>query len=114
MEILATGHFSGFSTQSIGCSRPVSVVSGRHCVSSRSASSAIRPLQFAAGALYRRAPREKTDDPATHMKSNLEPAPQGVLAGLVERVIFHNPKAALVFSGRRRAATAISRRNRHG
>ena len=28
------------------------------------------------------------------MKSNLEPAPQGVLAGLVERVIFHNAESS--------------------
>jgi len=30
------------------------------------------------------------DDPATRMKSNLEPSTQEVLAGLVERVTFHN------------------------
>jgi hypothetical protein len=33
---------------------------------------------------------EKTDDPAIRMKSNLEPSAQEVLAGLVERVTFHN------------------------
>src|SRR5271155_4084389 len=36
------------------------------------------------------APRDKTDDPAIRMKSNLEPSTQEVLAGLVERVTFHN------------------------
>ena len=36
------------------------------------------------------APREKTDDPVAHMKSNLETSAQEVLAGLVERVTFHN------------------------
>ena len=36
------------------------------------------------------APRNKTDDPAIRMKSNLEPSTQEVLAGLVERVTFHN------------------------
>jgi exodeoxyribonuclease V alpha subunit len=36
------------------------------------------------------APRDKTDDPAIRMKSNLEPSAQEVLAGLVERVTFHN------------------------
>ena len=36
------------------------------------------------------APRDKTDDPAIRMRSNLEPSTQEVLAGLVERVTFHN------------------------
>src|SRR5580693_3494906 len=36
------------------------------------------------------APRDKTDDPAIRMKSNLEPSTHEVLAGLVERVTFHN------------------------
>ena len=36
------------------------------------------------------APRDKTDDPAIRMKSNPETTTQEVLAGLVERVTFHN------------------------
>jgi hypothetical protein len=36
------------------------------------------------------APRDKTDDPAIRMKSNLEASTEEVLAGLVERVTYHN------------------------
>ena len=69
-------------------------VSAVYCVSSRSASSAVRP--FPRPTIRRRggstdvAPRDKTDDPAIRVKSNLEPPTQEVLAGLVERVTFHN------------------------
>jgi exodeoxyribonuclease V alpha subunit len=41
------------------------------------------------------------------MKSNLEPLTQEVLAGLVERVTFHNAENGFCVSGRKPAATAI-------
>ena len=37
--------------------------------------------------------KAKTDDPAIRMKSNPEPTTQEVLAGLVERVTFHNAES---------------------
>ena len=36
------------------------------------------------------APEERTGDPGAHMKSTPESSTQEVLAGLVERVTFHN------------------------
>ena len=45
---------------------------------------------FTAGAASDVAQRDKTDDPATRMKPDLETSTQEVLAGLVERVTFHN------------------------
>src|SRR3984957_4152362 len=80
--------------------RPRSAMSGQRrfrpsiCASSRSASSAIArcPAPMIRGRCGSTdvAPRDKTDDPAIRMKFNLEPSTQEVLAGLVERVAFHN------------------------
>jgi ATP-dependent exoDNAse (exonuclease V) alpha subunit len=61
---------------------------------SRSASSAnralFRPYDSPRGGSRDVASKDKTDDPAIRMKSNLEPSSQEILAGLVERVTFHN------------------------
>jgi hypothetical protein len=55
------------------------------------------------GRLYgRSAPKDKRMILRSVMKSNVESSTQEVLAGLVERVTFHNAG-----SGRRRAGTAI-------
>ena len=49
-----------------------------------------RPYDSPPGRLYRRSAKRQTHDPAIRVKSNLETSTQEVLAGLVERVTFHN------------------------
>ena len=75
-------------------SRAVSVDSGRllrqFSLGIERHPAVVPPLWYTHGASMDVAPRDKTDDPAIRMKSNLEPSTQEVLAGLVERVTFHN------------------------
>jgi exodeoxyribonuclease V alpha subunit len=49
-----------------------------------------RPYNSPPGRLYRRSAKRQTHDPTIRVKSNLETSTQEVLAGLVERVTFHN------------------------
>jgi hypothetical protein len=50
---------------------------------------------------------EKTSDLGVRMRPTPESSTQEVLAGLVERVTFHNAENASAFFGRKRVATAI-------